>query len=72
MYGGAIGTVIESNSDHVEAGDIVLNRGAWRDGLVADDTTVTVLQSFDNCSLSIYLGALGMPNLTAYVGLQNW
>ena len=72
MYGGAIGKVIESNSDHVEAGDIVLNQGAWRDGLVADDTTVTVLQPFDNDSLSLYLGALGMPGLTAYGGLQKF
>jgi NADPH-dependent curcumin reductase CurA len=72
MYGGAIGKVIESNSDHVEAGDIVLNQGAWRDSLVADDATVTVLQPFDNDSLSLYLGVLGMPGLTAYVGLQKF
>ena len=72
MYGGAIGKVIESNSDQVKAGDIVLNQGAWRDVLVADDTTVTVIQPFDIDSLSLYLGALGMPGLTAYVGLQKF
>ncbi|MEC7893138.1 MAG: NADP-dependent oxidoreductase [Pseudomonadota bacterium] len=72
MYGGAIGKVIESNSDQVKAGDVVLNQGAWRDGLVADDTSVTVLQPFDNDRLSLYLGALGMPGLTAYVGLQKF
>ena len=72
MYGGAIGEVIESNSDRVKAGDIVLNQGAWRDRLVADDTNVTVLQPFDNDRLSLYLGALGMPGLTAYVGLQKF
>ncbi len=72
MYGGAIGEVIESNSDRVKAGDIVLNQGAWRDRLVADDSNVTVLQPFDNDRLSLYLGALGMPGLTAYVGLQKF
>ncbi len=72
MYGGAIGEVIESNSDRVKAGDIVLNQGAWRDRLVADDSNVTVLKPFDNDRLSLYLGALGMPGLTAYVGLQKF
>ena len=71
MYGGAIGKVIE-DSDQVKAGDVVLNQGTWQDGLVADDTSVTVLQPFDDDSLSLYLGALGMPGLTAYVGLQKF
>jgi hypothetical protein len=31
-----------------------------------------VLQPFDNDRLSLYLGALGMPGLTAYVGLQKF
>ena len=62
MYGGAIGEVIESNSDRVKAGDIVLNQGAWRDRLVADDSNVTVLQPFDNDRLSP-IWAPGMPGL---------
>ena len=50
----------------------MLNKGAWQDRLVADDSNVTVLQQFDNDRLSLYLGALGMPDgLTAYVGLQK-
>ncbi|HBW85078.1 MAG TPA: NADP-dependent oxidoreductase [Gammaproteobacteria bacterium] len=72
MYGGAIGEVIESNSERVKAGEFVLNQGAWRDSLVADDTAVTVLQPFDKARLSLYLGALGMPGLTAYVGLKKF
>mgnify|MGYP001176265895 FL=1 len=72
MYGGAIGEVVQSNSERVKVGDIVLNQGAWRDSLVAGDTAVTVLQPFDNEHLSLYLGALGMPGLTAYVGLRKF
>ena len=72
MYGGAIGEVIESQSDKVKIGDIVLNQGAWRDRLVADDSSVTVLQPFDKDRLSLYLGALGMPGFTAYVGLKKF
>ena len=41
MYGGAIGEVIESNSDRVKAGDIVLNQGAWR--TVSSPMTATSL-----------------------------
>ena len=62
--------MIESNSDRVKAGDIVLNQGAWRDNLVADDSNVTVLQPFDNDRLSLYLGALGMPGLTLMSGFR--
>ena len=71
MYGGAIGEVIESNSDRVKAGDIVLNQGAWRDRLVADDSNVTVLQPFDNDRLSLYLGALACPASPLMSGFKN-
>ena len=71
MHGGAIGEVIESNSDRVKVGDIVLNQGAWRDRLIADDSNVTVPQPFDNDRLHLS-GSLGMPAMTAYVGLQKF
>lgn len=72
MYGGAIGEVVESQSDKFNVGDIVLNGGAWRDKLVADDTALTPITPFDSDRLSLYLGTLGMPGLTAYVGLMKF
>jgi NADPH-dependent curcumin reductase CurA len=69
MYGGAIGEVIESQADSIKVGDMVLNQGAWQDALVAEANTVTKFTPFDQDQLSLYLGTLGMPGLTAYVGL---
>ena len=69
MYGGAVGQVIESNASGLQAGDIVLNQAAWQDRFVASSEAVTKLDPFDSDQLSLYLGTLGMPGLTAYVGL---
>ena len=72
MYGGAVGEVIESQSDKFKPGDLVLNGGAWRDRIVADEETLVPLQPFDPERLSLYLGTLGMPGLTAYAGLLKF
>jgi NADPH-dependent curcumin reductase CurA len=53
----------------LQAGDIVLNQAAWQDRFVASSEAVTKLDPFDSDQLSLYLGTLGMPGLTAYVGL---
>ena len=69
MYGGAIGKVIESNDPSLSAGDIVLNQKAWQDRFVAPANIVVKLEPFDRAQLSLYMGTLGMPGLTSYVGL---
>lgn len=69
MYGGAVGEVLESNADGLQAGDIVLNGAAWQDCFIADAATVNKFTPFDRDRLSLYLGTLGMPGMTAYVGL---
>jgi NADPH-dependent curcumin reductase CurA len=69
MYGGAIGEVIESNDPSLSAGDIVLNQKAWQDRFVAPANTLVKLKPFDRAQLSLYMGTLGMPGLTSYVGL---
>ncbi len=69
MYGGAIGEVIESNDPSLSAGDIVLNQKAWQDRFVAPANTLVKLEPFDRAQLSLYMGTLGMPGLTSYVGL---
>ena len=72
MYGGAVGEVVESADSNLKAGDIVLNQAAWQDKFVADANTVARLTPFDPDQLSLYLGTLGMPGLTAYVGLLKY
>jgi NADPH-dependent curcumin reductase CurA len=69
MYGGAIGEVIESKDPSLTAGDIVLNQKAWQDRFVAPANTLVKLKPFDRAQLSLYMGTLGMPGLTSYVGL---
>jgi NADPH-dependent curcumin reductase CurA len=72
MYGGAIGRVLESNAASLQPGDIVLNGRAWQDRFVAPAAQVNKIVPFDPERLSVYLGTLGMPGLTAYVGLLRF
>ena len=72
MYGGAIGEVIESADASLQVGDIVLNGAAWQDKFVSKAAAVSKLTPFDPDQLSLYLGTLGMPGLTAYVGLLKY
>ena len=69
MYGGAVGEVIESKDSGLAVGDIVLNNAAWQDRFVAKADALNKLDPFDMNRLSLYLGTLGMPGMTAYVGL---
>lgn len=72
MYGGAIGEVVLSNDSAFKPGDIVLNHGAWQDYLIARAASLTRITPFDPSRLSLYLGTLGMPGFTAYVGLLRF
>ena len=72
MYGGAVGEIIESSDSHLCAGDLVLNNAAWQDNFVAKADAVSKLEPFDRKRLSLYLGTLGMPGMTAYVGLLRF
>lgn len=72
MYGGAIGEVIDSEDPGFRTGDIVLNQGAWQDQLVAKAASLTKITPFDHSRLSLYLGTLGMPGFTSYVGLLRF
>lgn len=72
MYGGAIGEVVETADDSLQVGDIVLNQAAWQDRFVAPAGQLQKLEPFDRDRLSLYLGTLGMPGMTAYVGLLRF
>lgn len=68
MYGGAVGTVVASRVDSLPEGTVVRHGLGWREQLVLRPDQLEVLQPGDR-SPSLYLGALGMPGLTAWVGL---
>jgi NADPH-dependent curcumin reductase CurA len=70
LEGGAVGQVIESKGVQFREGVYVLSNRGWREFFVTDgsdlvriDPVVVPVQS--------YLGILGMPGLTAYVGLLD-
>src|SRR6201994_3806337 len=68
MTGGAVGQVVASNNDKWKVGDYVSHFGGWREWYVS---TGADFQKIDPNipPLSPYLGAFGMPGLTAYAGL---
>ena len=71
LEGGAIGEVIETRSPDLAVGDLVLHMLGWRDEAVLDARHARKLIPIDGLSPSAYLGVLGMPALTAYVGLLD-
>jgi NADPH-dependent curcumin reductase CurA len=68
MDGGAIGEVTASNSATFKPGDLVQSGFGWREGFTTSDDKV---QKLDPRGLppQAFLGAAGMPGLTAYAGL---
>ncbi len=71
LEGGAIGAVIESRSPELTAGDLVLHMLGWRDEAVLPARQARKIAVAAGLSPSAYLGVLGMPTLTAYVGLLD-
>ena len=69
MKGGAVGRVIDSRSPTVPEGALVLADAGWRDVAVLNANEVAVLPDVPGIPPSYYLGVLGMPGLTAWVGL---
>ena len=68
MNGGAVGEVVASNADGFAPGDKVLSMNGWREAWTAKPADVEKLPDLD-LQPQAYLGAAGMPGLTAYVGL---
>ncbi|WP_138006516.1 NADP-dependent oxidoreductase [Halalkalirubrum salinum] len=68
LKGGIVGEVVESNSDHYDAGEFVTGEGTWADYSVLDAADVAPVDP-DVAALPAYLGTLGMPGRTAYFGL---
>jgi NADPH-dependent curcumin reductase len=72
MQGGTVGEVVESRSPKFQAGDKVLGTGGWQEYAVVD-AQQPVLRKLDTSKvpLSHYLGAVGMPGVTAWYGLTQ-
>lgn len=67
--GGAVGQVIVSAVPTLPVGTLVLHAYGWRDLVVLPADRVRPIEPAVDVAPSRYLGVLGMPGLTAYVGL---
>lgn len=70
MYGGGIGTVVESRNARIPVGSRVLHDAGWRDRSVVPGELCQVITE-DRVPIQRYLGHLGMPGQTAYFGLLD-
>ncbi len=68
MEGAAIGEVIESKSNFLNKGDIVLSEFGWRDNFITNYRKLKKINPI-NVPLQTYLGPLGFTGHTAYIGL---
>ncbi|MGW9207126.1 NADP-dependent oxidoreductase [Embleya sp. NPDC055664] len=72
MEGGAVGRVVASRSDAFAVGDYVQHWLGWREYSVVEGRGAGAVEvDPDLAPLSAYLGVLGMPGLTAWVGLLD-
>jgi NADPH-dependent curcumin reductase CurA len=73
MGGGTVGVVVESKSAQYAVGDAVVGMGGWQQYSVVDGNTPGMLRKVDTryIPLSAYLGAVGMPGVTAWYGLMK-
>jgi NADPH-dependent curcumin reductase CurA len=67
LQGGAVGEVVETMSDALKVGDLVLHMQGWRDYAVGPASSFRRVEP--GPPPSYHLGVLGMPGLTAYAGL---
>jgi NADPH-dependent curcumin reductase CurA len=71
MIGGTVGEVVESRHPKFKVGDTVVGMGGWQNYSVVDGNQLGALRKVDttHVPLSHYLGAVGMPGVTAWYGL---
>jgi len=73
MQGGTVGEVVASGHPGYRVGDSVVGMGGWQQYALIDATMPGVLRKVDvsRIPLSAYLGAVGMPGVTAWYGLMK-
>jgi NADPH-dependent curcumin reductase len=71
MQGGTAGEIVESRNPKFAVGDKVVGFGGWQEYSVVDANQPGTLRKVDttHVPLSHYLGAVGMPGVTAWYGL---
>ena len=73
FQGGTVGEVLESRHPKFAVGDKVVGFGGWQEYSVVNASQSGTLKKVDttHVPLSHYLGAVGMPGVTAWYGLNQ-
>ena len=73
MQGGTVGEVVASKNAAYAVGDKVVGFSGWQQYSVVDAATPGMLRKVDttHIPLSAFLGAVGMPGVTAWYGLTQ-
>jgi len=73
MLGGTAGEVLASRHPGYATGDRVVGMGGWQEYQIVDARQRGLLHKVETARvpLSAYLGVVGMPGVTAWVGLQT-
>ena len=69
MVGHTVSQVVESRNPAFAAGDFVTGYDGWREGAVSKGADLRKLDP--SLAISTAIGVLGMPGMTAYVGLLD-
>jgi NADPH-dependent curcumin reductase CurA len=71
MIGGTVGQVVDSKHPKFAVGDSVVGMGGWQEYSVVQADQPGAIRKIDtqHVPLSHYLGAVGMPGVTAWYGL---
>ena len=70
LTGGCVGQVVASQHGQFRAGDCVTSNWGWREVFVSDGRDLVQIDPHV-APIQAYLGVLGMPGMTAYVGLLD-
>jgi NADPH-dependent curcumin reductase CurA len=70
MVGGTVGEIVTSRHPDYAAGDVVLGYGGWQEYALSNGAGLRKLDPA-TAPVSTALGVLGMPGMTAYVGLTE-
>jgi NADPH-dependent curcumin reductase len=73
MIGGTVGEVVASKNPNFPVGVHVVGMGGWQEYALVNANQRGVLQKIDTAAvpMSAYLGAVGMPGVTAWYGLTQ-
>ena len=73
MQGGTVGEVVASRHPNFREGDAVVGMGGWQQMALVDASQPGALRKVDAGAipLSAWLGAVGMPGVTAWYGLTK-